>query len=468
MVKLVSDNIYTETCALKTDVFNRLPGLPNGFIIYMSMCGKGAGKVEIQDPKTGLAVTSYDNLTGPPCPESLGVLSGTIVTTSGTWTTAAECASTHRTGRYARFYRVTLSQSAQVTITLESARDTYLYLLEGSTTTSPVVDSNDDVAFGNRNSRVIKTLPAGTYTVEATTYGTGQTGNFTIRFRKGTAAPPSTVGRTVYVGGSTTVDVSGQFWGAVDSYTASSSNSAVATASVTGLTLTITGVAAGSATITVTASNAMGSATQTYAVTVTDPVPTAAGTPVGQSINVGTSTTVDASGDFTGSIDSYSASSFNTRIATASMNGSILTITGAAAGRTTIRVTASNTINAIGTATQDYSVTVVAGTTAVVPGGPRVNAWLDQTVAPGVAVKLFGTGSPADDDDDVDYSWTQQSGTAVSLKNVHRDVPYTPGLSSNAARFTAPSTTGTLVFRLTVKDRGTGLSSWDEMTVTVR
>ena len=130
--------------------------------------------------------------------------------------------------------------------------------------------------------------------------------------------------------------------------------------------------------------------------------------------------------------------------------------------------------NLIDTAT--FSVTVTATTTTSTPGGPTVptggpsvNAGADQTVSTGATVSLFGTGSPVNDDDDATYNWTQQSGTTVSLKNaVTPSLPYTSGLGGNAAKFTAPSTAGKLIFRLTVTDAGTGLSSWDELAITVQ
>ncbi len=214
--------------------------------------------------------------------------------------------------------------------------------------------------------------------------------------------------------------------------------------------------------------------TATFSITVaaasTTP-PKTTGSTVRRTLNVRATTTVDVSGQFSGGVDRYAAASSNTTVATASITGSVMTITGVAAGRATITVTASNTTNAIGTATQDYPVTVTAAPAAGGPtipaGGPSVNAWHDQTVRPGASVSLFGTGSPVDDDDDASYSWTQQSGTTVSLKNSITGPAYTSGLAGNAARFTAPSTAGTLIFRLTVTDHGTGISSWDELVITV-
>ena len=304
-----------------------------------------------------------------------------------------------------------------------------------------------------------------------------QTYNLTIL----TPVPPSATGtiatQNLNVGDTTTVNVSGYFSGNVDSYSVTSSDATKATAVLNGPILTITGVAAGTPTITVTATNntnAIGTATQTFTVTVTSLVPMASGTHANQSVTAGASTTVGVSGYFTGVVNSYSASSWNTAVATASMSGSNLTITGVAAGTTTVRVTATNTTNAIGTAIQDYPVTVTAATTTptaggptIPAGGPSVNAGRDQTVSTGATVSLIGTGSPVNDDDDASYSWTQQGTTTVNL-TYSTGIPYSSGLAGNSASFTAPSTAGTLVFRLTVTDHGTGISSWDELVITVQ
>ena len=63
-----------------------------------------------------------------------------------------------------------------------------MYLLRRSGSGGAVVDHNDDISGSNRNSRIITTLAAGVYTVEATTYRYQTTGNFTLTIR-----PPVTV-----------------------------------------------------------------------------------------------------------------------------------------------------------------------------------------------------------------------------------------------------------------------------------
>ncbi len=190
LVKLDDIKYRTQTCRRDPAMFESLSAVPRGSTIYLAMCGTGTGKVELQDPETGFVVTSYDRLTGPPCLESLDPFPKGI-NTSGTWT--RQCDSERRNGRYARFYSFTLIQSAEVTITLESDENTYLYLLRGSNKNSPVEASNDNGITGTTHSRITRILPAGTYTAEATTFSNRRTGNFIIRFNTVAAtAPPPT------------------------------------------------------------------------------------------------------------------------------------------------------------------------------------------------------------------------------------------------------------------------------------
>ena len=131
-----------------------------------------------------LAVTGLEAGTGEPppadsCVTDLGTLGTDPVTLTSAW--AGHCDSTNREGRYARFYTFTLTQETQVTIDLHSETDTYLYLLQGPGRVGTTLHQNDDVETGvNANSRISETLPAGTYTIEATTYSAGDTGDFTL------------------------------------------------------------------------------------------------------------------------------------------------------------------------------------------------------------------------------------------------------------------------------------------------
>jgi hypothetical protein len=88
---------------------------------------------------------------------------------------------------------------------------------------------------------------------------------------------------------------------------------------------------------------------------------------------------------------------------------------------------------------------------------PTANAGANETVNAGARVTLAGSGSDPDTGDTLTYRWTQVSGTTVSLS------------STSVARptFTAPSSAGTLTFRLTVTDNHGG-SNTDDVTVSVR
>ena len=109
---------------------------------------------------------------------------------TGSW--VSSCASTRNpsaenapTGtRYARFYTFTLDAPANVTVSLASqtVSNTYLYLLSGAGRDGEALHENDDVDAenGNYGSRIRAQLPAGSYTVEATTYKLTTTGNFTL------------------------------------------------------------------------------------------------------------------------------------------------------------------------------------------------------------------------------------------------------------------------------------------------
>ena len=98
---------------------------------------------------------------------------------SGNWD--SDCPSESRAGSYASYYTFTIAEYAEITITLESSSvDTYLYLREGAGRDGSVLHENDDIVSGNTNSEIQETLSAGTYTIEATTYDAGTTGQFTL------------------------------------------------------------------------------------------------------------------------------------------------------------------------------------------------------------------------------------------------------------------------------------------------
>ena len=111
------------------------------------------------------------------------VLSLKSVISEGSW--SGSCLSQNRNGAHARFYTFSLLQQSDVTITLESETDPYLFLLSGSGADADYIAENDDIDTSgqNFNSRIKATLEPGDYTIEATTYEKTATGEFTLTLR---------------------------------------------------------------------------------------------------------------------------------------------------------------------------------------------------------------------------------------------------------------------------------------------
>ena len=99
---------------------------------------------------------------------------------NGEW--AEGCDSEVREGRHARFYSFSLEAQGEVTITLESSdADTYLYLREGEARSGEALHEDDDIEPAvDTDSRIVATLDASAYTIEATTFDEGETGSFTL------------------------------------------------------------------------------------------------------------------------------------------------------------------------------------------------------------------------------------------------------------------------------------------------
>ena len=81
--------------------------------------------------------------------------------------------------------------ASDVTITLKSSADTYLFLLSGSGTGGSVVAENDDIEPNTvLDSRIETRLEAGTYTIEATTYHAATEDIFTLTVSGIDTTPP--------------------------------------------------------------------------------------------------------------------------------------------------------------------------------------------------------------------------------------------------------------------------------------
>ena len=114
-----------------------------------------------------------------PCVFPMGDFDSRIEIIDNYWDEQCESVNRPSDGEYyARFFTFNLNEEADVTITLESNPDAYLYLLEGDGQRGYVLYEDDDTE--GTNPRIRTTLQPGSYTVEATTYEIGVTGDFRI------------------------------------------------------------------------------------------------------------------------------------------------------------------------------------------------------------------------------------------------------------------------------------------------
>ena len=119
------------------------------------------------------------------CTTNLGTLTSTV--TRPNQTLVSTCNSESRPGKHASYYTFTLRSAAEVTIDLTSDTiDMYLFLHKHDGAKQCGVgkneDSNDDRGGDSTtHSRITKTLTAGTYIIEATTFPTGRTGSFDLK-----------------------------------------------------------------------------------------------------------------------------------------------------------------------------------------------------------------------------------------------------------------------------------------------
>ena len=105
------------------------------------------------------------------------------VAVEGTWN--GDCLSRSREDAYARYYIFSILQQSDVSITLESETDPYLFLLSGTGADADYLSENDDIDTGSHNfhSNITITLEPGDYTIEATTYEQSAVGDFTLTVR---------------------------------------------------------------------------------------------------------------------------------------------------------------------------------------------------------------------------------------------------------------------------------------------
>ena len=156
-------------------------------------------------------------------------------------------------------------------------------------------------------------------------------------------------------------------------YSATSSNSGVVTASMSGAIITVEAVTEGTATVTVTATDpdgASASLSVSFTVLARNESPVVTDTIPPQNLTEGDTVTLDVSGNFSDPDDdelTFTVESTNTDAATATIDGSAVTIIAVAEGMAIVAVTATDPDDAF--ALQEVMVTVEAANRAPVAVG---------------------------------------------------------------------------------------------------
>jgi hypothetical protein len=122
-----------------------------------------------------------------------GSNSGSLSSSDGTSAT--------RSGKYADVWTFTLTAQRTVTISMTSSFDNYLILYTGSSRNSSTKVTDNDDTNGN-NAQITRTLGAGTYSIEATSYSSGTTGSYTLNANLGSSTTTSYTIETARFAGS--------------------------------------------------------------------------------------------------------------------------------------------------------------------------------------------------------------------------------------------------------------------------
>ena len=354
--------------------------------------------------------------------------------------------------------------TAGETVTLGVA--SYFNDPDGDALTYTVATSNAGIASPtiSGSTMTIAGVSAGTATITVTARDPGglaatQSTSVTVeRVNQRPVAVGTISPFTVLIGETLTVALSGYFSdpdGDELAYAVSTSDAAVASPTVSGTTMTIAAIGVGTARITVEARDPSGlSAEQSTTVTVEQPNrrPTPVGTISGQTVEVGDSVTVDMSAYFNdpdGDTLRYNAASPNARVATVSVSGSTVTVSGVAVGSATITVTATDPEGL--SATQQFVVTVSTGNRQPVVVA-RIPA---QTMTVGAHATVDASSYFSDPDGDVLTYGAGSSDAAVVGVSVSGSQLSVTGVAAGSATVTVTAT-----------DPG-GLSATQQFVVTV-
>jgi hypothetical protein len=140
--------------------------------LHFSLQGDASGRLEVT-----LASPSEQRPVPAACQVKALALNKVV---GGAWDTS--CESVSFAGHFAQYYTIAVPAGQVISISLSSTTNDYLVLHDGSTANGTTIATDDDSGPGT-DALIVKTLAAGTYTIEATTAAAGQQGNFTVAAR---------------------------------------------------------------------------------------------------------------------------------------------------------------------------------------------------------------------------------------------------------------------------------------------
>ena len=223
-------------------------------------------------------------------------------------------------------------------------------------------------------------------------------------------------------------------------YSATSSNSGVVTASMSGAIITVEAVTEGTATVTVTATDPDGASASlavSFTVLARNEAPVVTDTIPPQNLTEGDTVTLDVSGNFSdpdGDELTFTVESTNTDAATATIDGSMVTIIAVAEGMATVAVTATDPDDAF--ALQEVMVKVEAANRA-----PVVTDTIPaQNLTEGDTVTLDVSGNFSDPDgDELTYTAASSDDTVATVSVSGAEVTVT-GVAAGSATVTVTAT----------------------------
>ena len=253
-------------------------------------------------------------------------------------------------------------------------------------------------------------------------------------------------------------------------YAAVSGDTMVVTASMAGSLITVVGVGAGETTIMVTATDPEGlSATQTanFTVTAVNQAPVLTDTIPHQDLAVGGTVTLDVSGTFTdpdGDTLTLTVESEDTTVATASLDGTMLTLVGIDVGTSFVSLTATDPGGL--SATQVFAAFVASGNQAPMAEG-EIPA---QNLKVGDSASVDVSGNFSDPDDDELIYMAASSDEAVATVSVSGAEVTVTGVAAGSATVTVTATdpgdlSATQTFDVTVTMANQGPEAVDTIPV---